>query len=194
MKTIAIIPARGGSQRILGKNKKLFHGKPIIVYSIEKAFESRLFDDVIVSTDDDEIANIARNAGASVYFRDLAFCYDEVGTQAVVGHCLRGLYGSDGYLYEVCCIYATSPLMDTADLIRGYYQFRALGGYVFSVGYSPLEDAGQFYWGKAISFVADDHLIDCCRGLIRIAPNRVCDINTLNDWYRAERMYEELQK
>ena len=68
MKNLCIIPARGGSKRIPRKNIKPFMGKPIIAYSIEAALNSGLFDEVMVSTDDEEIANVAKKFGASVPF------------------------------------------------------------------------------------------------------------------------------
>ena len=89
---VAIIPARGGSKRIPKKNIKLFHGKPLIAYSIEVALKSKLFDKVIVSTDDEEIAKIARSYGADVPFlRPKELSDDFTGTGAVVNHAIEFL-------------------------------------------------------------------------------------------------------
>ena len=194
MKTVAIIPARGGSQRIPGKNIKVFHGKPIILYSIETAKQSKLFDRIIVTTDDDEISNVALNAGASVWRRKAKYARDEVGTQEVVAECLKGMGIADDT--EVCCIYATAPLMDVDDLLWGYSLLNGGfdHGYVFSVGYPPLQDAGQFYWGMAGMFKADVPLIGPNTKMVHVDPKRVCDINTPEDWIRALLMYEELRK
>ena len=92
---IAVIPARGGSKRIPRKNIKLFAGKPMIAWSIEAAKKSEVFDDIIVSTDDEEIANIALKYGASVPFlRPANLSDDFVGTNAVVKHAITFLNDS----------------------------------------------------------------------------------------------------
>lgn len=195
MSTICIIPARGGSKRIPRKNIKLFHDKPIMAYSIMKARESGLFDRIIVSTDDGEIADVARLYGAEVYDRDPAYADDFTGTQAVVAECLRGIQAEA--LDTVCCIYATAPLMDVRDLCRGHMMFTGYDGcqadFVMSVGYPPLQDAGQFYWGLAFSFLHGVPLINQHTRMVHIDENRVCDINTMDDWDRAIKMYEELR-
>lgn len=191
MNTIAIIPARGGSQRILRKNVKDFHGKPIIAYSIETAQKTELFDRIIVSTDDEEIARIASRYGAEVYFRPCISDGSE-GTQEVVKQCLEGI-GANIYDY-VCCIYATAPLMHAGDLAGGYFAFEnaSAHSYVMSVSYPPLADAAQFYWGTASNFLNSIPLISGYTRMILIDDNRVCDINTPADWKRALRMYKEL--
>ena len=104
---IAVIPARGGSKRIPRKNIKLFAGSPMISYSIAAAFRSGLFDRIIVSTDDEEIAHVARTFGAEVPFmRPPELSDDQSGTTPVVAHAIRSL-GSE-QLTAVCCIYATA--------------------------------------------------------------------------------------
>jgi N-acylneuraminate cytidylyltransferase len=189
MTTFAIIPARGGSTRIPGKNIKEFHGKPIIAYSIEKAFESKLFDRVIVSTDDSAIENVAIDYGAEIYWRDPD---DGVrGTQEVVKECLLGIGAREHDL--VCCIYATAPLMDIEDLNVGYELVKDGSAiFAFSVGTDPLCDAGQFYWGEAEDFIYGAPLIGPLSSMIPVAPERVCDINTPEDWMRAYVMYAKL--
>lgn len=125
MKNIAIIPARGGSKRIPKKNIKLFHGKPLIAYSIEVALKSKLFDKVIVSTDDEEIAKIAIKYGATVPFlRPKELSDDFTGTGAVVNHTLEYLK-SVGENYDfVCTIYATAPFLDEKYLIEGFEKLK----------------------------------------------------------------------
>jgi len=191
MSTICIIPARGGSRRIQLKNIKEFHGKPIISYPIEIAKESGLFDEIIVSTDSKEIADISRRYGATIHNRSDEMARDEVGTQKVVGDAIYGHGIHNGY---VCCIYATAPLMSVDDLKKG---LRILKGnprldYAFSVGTNPLRDAGQFYWGWASSFLENLPLVEQHTAMIPIAPERVCDINVLEDFSRAEKMYKAL--
>lgn len=91
-RAVAVIPARGGSKRIPRKNIKPFHGKPLIAYSIEAALKSGLFEQVIVSTDDEEIAQIAQEYGAKVPFlRPKELADDYCGTQEVVSHALSEL-------------------------------------------------------------------------------------------------------
>lgn len=192
MAIICVIPARGGSQRIKKKNIKLFYGKPIIAYSIENAQLSGLFSRIIVSTDDHDIAAVARHYGAEVHFREPYYGRDYVGTQEVVKECLERI-GAMAY-DTVCCLYATAPLMSVDDLQEGYTALGMGADYSMSVGYPPLEDAGQFYWGLCHCFLKDIPLISTHTRLIHVAANRVCDINTHTDWRRAVKMYEELHK
>ena len=118
---VAIIPARGGSKRIPKKNIKFFCGKPIILYSIQKAIESKLFDYVFVSTDDKEISDISIQNGASVPFlRDKEFSDDFTGTDEVIKNTLLRLE-EEGYEIDLaCCIYPTAPLMQIKDIKDGY--------------------------------------------------------------------------
>jgi N-acylneuraminate cytidylyltransferase len=121
MKTICIIPARGGSKRIPRKNIKDFLGKPIIAYSIEAALNSRLFDEVMVSTDDEEIAAIAKQYGASVPFmRSDATANDVASTNDVLREVLRE-YQRQGKEFDVlCCLYATAPFVTVENIRKAY--------------------------------------------------------------------------
>lgn len=118
MSAIAIITARGGSKRIPGKNKKNFWGKPIICYSIEAALEAGIFDEVMVSTDDKEIADIAKAAGAKVPFmRSEAAADDYATTDDVLMEVLEE-YEKRGHTFDyMACIYPTAPFV-TADKLR----------------------------------------------------------------------------
>jgi len=116
MRKIAIIPARGGSKRLPRKNIIDFMGKPIIAYTIGYADETGLFDKVIVSTEDEEIAGIATRYGADVIFRPPELATDESG---VVDVCLHVLDEEKkaGWSNEImCCLYATSPLRNSDDI------------------------------------------------------------------------------
>ncbi|MCC9137757.1 pseudaminic acid cytidylyltransferase [Pontibacter silvestris] len=117
MKKIAIIPARGGSKRIPRKNIKPFLGKPIIAYSIEAAVHSGLFDEVMVSTDDKEIAEISKCFGASVpFFRSTASSNDFATTADVLTEVLEQ-YKNKGNTYDYgCCLYPTAPLINQQTL------------------------------------------------------------------------------
>lgn len=126
---IAIIPARGGSKRIPRKNILPFAGQPMIHWPIAAARASGLFDHVIVSTDDDEIAQVAEAAGASAPFRRPADLADDFApARGVINHAIRAaedLHGATAT--EVCCIYATAALIEAQDLIRARTLFRERG-------------------------------------------------------------------
>ncbi len=223
---IAIIPARGGSKRIPRKNIKDFFGKPLIAYSIEAALKSNLFEKVIVSTDDEEIANVAIKYGATVPFiRPKELSDDFTGTGAVVNHAINYLK-QQGENYDfICTIYATAPLIQEKYLIEGFDKLKNSDAKnVFSCTSMPFpiqrtfkitqndrcemfspehfltrsqdleeayQDAGQFYWtnlnieSNEIIFGKDSIPIILPRYLVQ-------DIDTLEDWQRAEYMYKIL--
>jgi len=121
MVTIAVIPARGGSKRIPKKNIKSFHGKPIIAYSIETAVRSKLFDRIIVSTDDEAIASLSRDYGAETPFlRPKELSDDFVGTHAVITHAIDWLRENSINVEYACGIYATAPFLQEKYLRAGY--------------------------------------------------------------------------
>ena len=132
-RAVAIIPARGGSKRIPRKNIKEFCGMPLIAYSILAAQDSGCFDDVIVSTDDQQIADIAIKYGASVPFlRSKDLSDDYATTMDVMSHATKQLGNNVQF---VCCIYATAPLLLGEDL-RSAYESLIAGkdiDYVFSI-------------------------------------------------------------
>lgn len=116
---IAVIPARGGSKRIPRKNLRPFLGKPIMAYSIDAARNSGLFDHIVVSTDDDEIAALAQSLGAEVPFRrPAALSDDHTGTNTVARHALDWFESTGQAVTEVCCLYATAPFVVGDDLKR----------------------------------------------------------------------------
>lgn len=124
--TVAIIPARGGSKRIPRKNIKIFHGKPIIAYAIETAIKSGIFSSIIVSTDDDEIAEIAKHYGAEVPFlRSEGNSNDYATTSEVLLEVLNQLSASGSTFSKACCLYPTSPLIDSEDLKLAFNQFNS---------------------------------------------------------------------
>lgn len=128
MRNIAIIPARGGSKRIPRKNIRLFLGKPILAYSIEIARQSGLFSEVMVSTDDDEIAELALGFGASVPFRRSAQTANDHASTVEVLLEVLSCYEMRGEVFDYgCCIYPTAPFI-TADLLnRGWQMLRESG-------------------------------------------------------------------
>lgn len=122
MKSIVIIPARGGSKRIPSKNIKFFLGKPIIAYSIEAALESGIFDEVMVSTESGEIAEIARHYGASVPFMRSSETAGDFATTADVMIEVLDKYRQMGKEFDTfSCVYSTAPFV-TAEKLRGAYK------------------------------------------------------------------------
>ena len=225
---VAIIPARGGSKRIPRKNIKDFHGKPLIAYSIEVALKSKLFDKVIVSTDDEEIAKIAMQYGAVIPFlRPKELSDDFTGTGAVVEHTMNYLK-QQGENYDfICTIYATAPFLDKKYLIEGFEKLKNSNAKnAFSCTSMPFpiqrtfkitqnercemfwsenftkrsqdleeafQDAGQFYWINLK--INSDEIIFGKDSIPIILPRYlVQDIDTQEDWTRAEFMYEAIKK
>lgn len=121
MSMVAIITARGGSKRIPRKNVKDFCGKPIISYSIEAALQSSLFDEVMVSTDDEEIAEVAKKYGASVPFMRSATTADDYATTADVLDEVLKEYEKLGRKFDrMCCIYPTAQLVTAQTLQQAW--------------------------------------------------------------------------
>lgn len=121
MKNLCIIPARGGSKRIPRKNIKPFMGKPIISYSIEAALKSGLFDEVMVSTDNQEIIEVAKKYGASIPFTRTEKTANDYATLSDVINEVLEMYAKQGCIFDnVCMILATSPLLKSDSIIEGY--------------------------------------------------------------------------
>lgn len=225
---IAVIPARGGSKRILRKNIKIFCGKPMIAWSIEAAKASALFDRIFVSTDDAEIADIAKQWGAEAPFmRPAELSNDYAGTTEVIAHATQWALDQGLELDAVCCIYATAPFIQADDLKRGLaalesgdwaYAFTATdfaapifrsfkqnaeGGIEmfypehFSTRSqdlpTALHDAGQFYWGRPSAWIEGKRIFDRHSTAVTIPRWRVQDIDTQDDWIRAELYFNQLK-
>jgi pseudaminic acid cytidylyltransferase len=127
-KAIAIITARGGSKRIPKKNIKFFNGKPIMAYSIEAAIRSGRFDDVMVSTDDEEIAAVARQSGAKVPFMRSSKTSDDYATTAEVLNEVLETFYQKGQQYEyACCIYPTAPFVTAEKLSAAFDRLISTG-------------------------------------------------------------------
>lgn len=122
---VAIIPARGGSKRIPRKNIKMFCGKPMIAWSIEAALDSNCFDRVMVSTDDDDIAKVAREYGAEVPFiRPDTLADDFTGTIPVTKHAIEWYESQSISVSEVMCIYPTAPLVQPKIILEAHEQWK----------------------------------------------------------------------
>lgn len=226
---LAVIPARGGSKRIPRKNIKLFAGLPIIAWSIKAAMESRCFDRIIVSTDDMEIAELAKAYGAEVPFlRPVELSDDQTATIPVIAHAVDWQSQHGPAASEVCCIYATAPFVQASDLQHGLQVLHRSGAdYAISVtSYAfPIQrairitpeqrvemfqpeyfstrsqdleeawhDAGQFYWGNAQAWLAGKPLFSNDAAPVVLSRHRVQDIDTLEDWERAEWMFKALKQ
>jgi pseudaminic acid cytidylyltransferase len=134
--TICVIPARGGSKRIPRKNVKEFCGKPMIAWSIEAAQNSNIFSKILVSTDDDEIASIARSMGAEVPFvRPQELADDFATTGDVMAHACRWIIDEGIESRVICCLYPTAPFVKPRDLEDALTIIETgIWEYVFSVG------------------------------------------------------------
>ena len=225
---IAVIPARGGSKRIPRKNIKLFCGKPMIAWSIEAAVESGCFDRVIVTTDDAEIAAVAKEWGADVPFmRPPELSDDFAGTIPVIAHAVDWLEAQNLQPKAVCCLYATAPFVQADDLRRGLEILREQAvDYAFSMtSYAfPIQraikltengrvsmfypehfnsrsqdldesyhDAGQFYWGTVDAWRQHKSIFSEEAAPVLLPRHRVQDIDTPEDWVRAEWMFKTLR-
>lgn len=226
---IAIIPARGGSKRIPRKNIKPFAGLPIIAYSIKAAQESGLFDRIIVTTDDEEIAEVAKAFGAEIPFlRPKELSDDHTATIPVIAHAIETLEKEGCKIEVACCIYATAPFVRAADIRSAHdalVEYKKL--YAFPVTTFPFpifrgvkrdeegsiemfwpehfairsqdlpeayHDVGQFYWGTPEAWLSGKPIFSDAATTIVLPRHLVQDIDTLEDWTRAELMYKVLQE
>jgi pseudaminic acid cytidylyltransferase len=225
MSTIAVIPARGGSKRMPRKNVRPFCGKPMIVWPISAILDSGVFDTVIVSTDDDEIASVARSAGAEVPFiRPAELCDDHTATMPVIAHAIRWWEQNRGPLEFCCCVYATAPFLRPEYIRQGLDILGAntnadfafsVTTYAFPIFRSlqiaqdgqvrmfwpenelkrsqdlpeAWHDAGQFYWGRRDAFLGDKGIFSGNSYPVVLPSYLVQDIDTPEDWERAERMF-----
>lgn len=225
---LAVIPARGGSKRIPRKNIKPFCGKPMIAWSIEAALQSGCFDQVMVSTDDIEIAGVARQYGALVPFvRPADLSDDHAGTTVVVAHAIDWFKQAGPQPTQVCCLYATAPFVTVTDIRRGLDCLDESGGdFAFSVTSFPFpiqrairintrgrvemfqpehfntrsqdleeayHDAGQFYWGQTDAWLQQRPIFGQASVPVLLPRHRVQDIDTSEDWERAEWMFKAMQ-
>jgi pseudaminic acid cytidylyltransferase len=226
---LCVIPARGGSKRIPRKNIKEFCGKPMIAYSIQAALASQSFDRVVVSTDDAEIAEVAKTFGAEAPFmRPQELANDFAGTIPVIKHAIEWFEQNGQAPSLVCCLYATAPFvqaksihqaLDTLQTSEADYCFTATSFPFpiqraikikenkrvemfypehFSTRSQDLEeayhDAGQFYWGKSNAWKEEVQIFSD-KATAHVLPRHlVQDIDTPEDWKRAELMYQLLKQ
>lgn len=226
---LCVIPARGGSKRVIKKNIKNFCGKPIILWSIEQAKLSKCFDKIIVSTDDTEIANLAKKNGADVPFRrPKLLSNDHAGTSSVISHAIKWQIKYDKKPTYVCSIYATAPFLKSSDLKNGLKILKnTKSSYTFPVtSYAyPIQrsfqiktnkklamffpqyykyrsqdlkeayhDAGQFYWAATDTWLENKPIISKNSSPLLIPRYRAMDIDTIEDWFIAEKMFMSIYK
>lgn len=222
--SICMIPARGGSKRIPRKNIKPFCGKPMIQWSIEAAQASGVFDRILISTDDAEIAETARAAGAEVPFlRPAVLADDHATTAAVVVHMLDFLKSEGNEPSVICCLYATAPFVQPEDIRNGAQMIEG-ADYVIPITSFPFpiqravrikgagmdmfdpsayatrsqdlehayHDVGQFYWGTAQAWREGRPAFGAGARPLIVPRHRVQDIDTPEDWTRAEAMFRAL--
>ena len=226
---VAVIPARGGSKRIPHKNIKEFCGKPIIAWSIEVAKQSKLFDHILVSTDDKEIAEVAKSYGAEVPFmRPVELSNDHAGTTEVMAHAVSWMREQGWQVNTICCIYATSVFLTVDDLEKGFDVLNT-GGWQYTFSATDFEypifrsikkrfdggvemffpehfesrsqdlpiayhDAAQFYWGKPDAWINNLKMFTHHSFPVIIPRWRVQDIDTEDDWKRAELMFNKISE
>lgn len=216
MSNIAIIPARGGSKRIPKKNIKDFLGKPVIAYSIEAALLSGLFEEVMVSTDDEEIAAVAKQYGATVPFMRSQKNADDFATLNDVIEEVLGSYNNEGKEFDNgCCILSTAPFV-TAEKLKEAYNLllqkkfdsvRPIVKFSYPIQrafkLSPNNNVQMFYpeylktrsqdlepayhdAGQFYWFRTDKMLAGTNKGGLIISETEAQDIDTLEDWELAE--------
>jgi pseudaminic acid cytidylyltransferase len=220
---ICIIPARGGSKRIPKKNIKLFHGKPLIAYSIENAKKAEIFDTIVVSTDSEEIAKTAIQYGAEVQIRPAHLANDMAGIGEVVEYVLSEY---KGYEY-MCMLLATAPLLDYRYLIKAYEKLKnsdavyAISAVEFEYpifrGFEIVNNRIKMFWPQnyfkrsqdlpkayrdagAFSFTAlkrkpKSNIVFSEDALPVILPKYMgVDIDTIEDFEMAELIYEGMKR
>ncbi len=225
---VAVIPARGGSKRIKRKNIKNFCGQPMIYWPIKKAEKSNIFEKIIISTDDSEIAKISESFGAEVLFkRPKALSDDNTEISEVLSHAVTWMTENKLNPKAVCCIYPTSVFFSTEDLSKGFDMLNT-GKWEFTFSVTDfdypifrsfehsskkgiqmffpqhyhsrsqdlpvaLHDASQFYWGTANAWIKKLKIFEKHSFPIKIPRWRVQDIDTHDDWKRAEFIFNSLK-
>tara|TARA_X000000950_G_scaffold281733_1_gene379091 strand:- start:680 stop:1339 length:660 start_codon:yes stop_codon:yes gene_type:complete len=214
---IAIIPARGGSKRIKKKNIKIFYGKPIIFYPLKILIKSRLFKIIYVTSDDDEILDYVKRKFPKVKIikREKKFSTDKVKTLTVIKNLLKKL--NNNKIKKICCVYPATPFLNEKNLKLGLVICKKYKNFVFPVAKSNFkngkffelkknsinkiifsnkskliryQDTGQFYWGTLKNWLEKKSIIDKSSKCFVLKDNEAIDINTYDDWNKAEKFYK----
>ena len=219
---VAIIPARGGSKRIKGKNFKRMNGEPVISNTIKKLKKSKIFNKILVSSDSKKIIKISKKAGAEVPFvRPKKLSGDYTSSFDVTSHCIKYLNDKNYKFNYACCVYPVNPFLKISDLKKGLNKVKKKKkGFIFSaVKYEfpffrsfiiskkkikmifnknlkkrsqdlkqIMCDAGQFYWGNKNSWLKENVFFSKNSDVIIIPKWRYHDIDTHDDWKKAEKI------
>jgi pseudaminic acid cytidylyltransferase len=222
--SIAVIPARGGSKRIPRKNIKIFNGLPVIAYAIKAAKECGAFSEVFVSTEDEEIAEVAQSFGATIpWMRPKELSDDYSTTVKVIQDAVMKLKSSFIEMEYVCCIYPATPLLEPRFIREGFKVVKD-GNWDYTISASrantppqrffsldsankvkmhfpenealrtqdlspSYHDAGQFYFGRSSSWELGLPIFSSKSTIIEIPHELSVDIDTLDDWHYAERLF-----
>lgn len=227
--TVAVIPARGGSKRIPRKNIRPFLGMPLLERTIGVVRAAGIFDRIVVSTDDAEIAEVAAAAGADTPFRRPSELADDMTpTIPVIRHAVGAIEQRGARAEFICCVYPAAVLAQPSDIREGLRMLReSAWDYVFTATSFPFpiqralrkradggcemfspahqesrsqdlepafHDAGQFYWGRRNAWMEGRPLFTARSRMLLVPRYRVQDIDTLEDWERAELICELLQR
>ena len=218
--SLAIIPARGGSQRIKSKNIKDFFGKPVIHYAIRLAKKTNLFSRIIVSTDSLRIKYISEKAGAEVLFiRPKKLSNHLTPIIDVMSHEIKTLKEKNISYKYTCCIFPVSPLLKKNMIKKAKdILIKRKLNYIFPVtkktlsNNSPLlvnnnwkitsskvnsskfYDAGQFYWSKSIFWEKKKRIFSNKSGVIFFKKSKLIDVNVIKDWKNLKLIYKKQKK
>ena len=214
---IAIIPARGGSKRILKKNIKIFFGNPIIYYPLKVVLKSRLFNNIFVTTDDDKIIDYVNKKFPQVITikREKKFSTDKVKTITVIKNFIKNT--KNNKIKKICCIYSATPLLSVKNLKISFKMCQKYKNFVFPVVRSNsktgkfielkkhsinkiffkndsrlmrYQDAGQFYWGTLQNWMKRKSIVDKSSRCFILKNYEAIDINTSKDWNKAKKLYK----
>jgi len=226
IRSIAVIPARGGSKRIPRKNLRYFRGKPILAYAVELARSAGCFDEIVITSDDAEIRQVALDCGATfAVLRAETLADDLTPLVPVVADAVREVSRQlDSRFQLACCLYATAPMASASDLLEGlrvmttqrcdyalsvaafpapiersflrqdsgFIEMRSPDEYTTRSQDLPVTyfDAGQWCWGTTESWLDEKPMLGADSQGVVVPSWRVCDIDTLEDWRRAELLAE----
>jgi len=224
-KVLAIIPARGGSKRIPKKNIKDFCGKPMISWPLDILKESSLVDEIIVSTDSEEVASVVKTLGAKVPFtRPTELADDFTGTAAVIKHAIEWYLANIGSVDYVLTVYPTAVFLSNKDVEDAFNILQSTDGEIVFSGTEypfPIQravylddqqrvtmfqpehyssrsqdlvkayhDAGQFYFSKLSAVLNDVSAFSKASRMLVLPRHRVVDIDTMEDFKLAERLFK----
>ena len=215
---IAILPARGASKRIKKKNIKIFYGNPIIFYPLKVLINSKIFNSIYVTSDDNEIINYVNNVFPNVITikREKKLSYNRVKTITVIKNFIKKNIISKK-VKKICCVYPATPLLEKKHLLTGLkmckkyrkFTFPVISSYAKKGKFLELknntikkikftndktlnryQDSGQFYWGTLNNWIKQKRIIDKSNKCFILKKNQAIDINYPADWINAKKMFK----